>query len=206
MDVAVRRFGVRLAMAAGDPPAYSSSAQPFTFGTTSPVGLDAVRGMRIVDHGVFPAGAEHFLITAIWRTSSGDVTLGTLRTLEARLGLDAEAFQTLPASALVGRLVLPLEQGPASPASLRPAPGPGRFPACVVALRDDAPIPRATLALGNLPGAFSAYQDALYVYLPAAFLHPGDQLDLDIANDGATYFQGGLDRPHLARASEQHLC
>ena len=201
-DVAIRRFGVPMALAQGDPPTVSQSVRPFTFGTTSPVKLHPTAGMRAVNRDQFPPGSEHFLITSIWRTPSADITLGALRTLEARLGLDSAAILPGSLTALAGRLVLRIETGPASAALKRPAAGAGRFPACVIAIRDDVTVPRAALDDANRPSLVSGYQDALYVYLPEAYLRPGNPLELQVADDGSTYYLGRMDREHLARSSE----
>jgi len=201
VDIRVRRAGVALAIAGSVAPSHGHSSEPFSFGDTSPVALAAVDGLRLLESAAFRQGGERFLLTAIWRTSAGDVTLGTLGTLEARLGLPA--FVPGQSSSRAGRLVVRIETDPARAG--RPAGGPGRFPATVLLVRDDVTIPRAAVEAPGVLSTRSAYRDALLVYLPDRFLTPGAPMELHVADDGSTYLADAIQPADLARESEGQL-
>jgi hypothetical protein len=194
-DVLVRRMGVALAMAATPVSPLGSSSRPFTFGDTSPVALHPSSGLRLIEPAAFASGAARFTVRALWRTAAGDDPLGTLSTLQARLGDQPGAFSRTAGSSRAGRLVLRLETAPGAPA--------GRFPATVIAVRDDQVVARAALdPATRLPDPSGVYQDALLVYLPEAFLQPGQGLELHVATDGSTYRAPQLTPQSLAMASQ----
>jgi hypothetical protein len=198
-DLAVRRFGVPLATGVAQPSNVPPSVTPFQF-ATAPLRLDPVAGLRLLEPERFRLGSIHFRVAAVWRTAAGDVDLGFLDTLEAGLGNQAAAFHPGSVTPALGQLVIRLATGTADAAVGRAAAGPGRFPATVLAVRDDAPLPRAALEAGS-PSTVSAYGDALLVFLPEVFLAPGQPLDLYAADDGSTYFDPSLANASMARAS-----
>src|SRR5690606_10196021 len=98
--------------------------------------------------------------------------------------------QAIPAG---GRLVLIVQTGKPGSGPLGwpvlPSAPAARFPATVVAIRLDRPPPLHV-------------SDTLYVYLPAAFLRPGETKRFYVADDGSSYTDASLDATTLARAAE----
>ena len=186
-DVGVRQFAVLLASSSQPLPNSSSSATPFVFGRTGgTLALDTASGMRLVDPRRFQLGAAHFLITAWWK--QGGIALGAVSTLHAALG-DSQAFRTGAAASGVGQLVITVETGASKFGWTLPASPAARFPGAVVAVR-----------AARTGGPHFA--DALYVYLPPAFVTPAQPLTFFVADDGSTYGQANLDPASLARDSD----
>ena len=195
-SLAVRQFGIPLATLAGSsPPVTSAPSAPFTFaGLTSGIALDPALGMRLLNARSFQLGAAHFLITAQWVPASGPaVNLGTLSTLLAALPVSSSppspAFVAGQSASGAGQLVVTVQLGRtgASFPGLLPSAPACRFPGATIAIRA---AHAGALRLG----------DALYAYLPAAFLNPGDVLTCHVAQDGST--SAAFHSATLTRASE----
>jgi hypothetical protein len=216
-DVSVRQFGVLLAaapdagaadsqdaIAANDSPRswqmagsiptsiVASNQNPFTFGGVGTgLTLDPTAGMRLLQPRAFQSGGTHFVITAGWLEGSPPTVLGRLSTLHATLG-DTDAYHPGSPAPGTGQLVVTVQTGraglgwpglPSSPA--------GRFPGSVLAIR------------AQRAGAFHA-SDALYVYLPPAYIRPTDPPPshyIYVADDGSTYTAASLDPSTLAQDS-----
>ncbi len=190
-DVAVRQFGILLAAEVEPQPDPSSNSSPFTFGdAVSGFRLHPTDGMRLPDVRFFRSPMKHFVITAEWRQKTGiPKVLGSLSTRHAALQ-DSASFQPGVATTAAGRLAITVQIGRAGLGWLGlPLSDTARFPGAVVAVRAARTVP-----LRNA--------DGLYVYLPAAFLGPGDKLTSFVADDGSTYTDAGLTALSLARAAE----
>ena len=196
-SIAVRQFGIPLAtLAHPSPPTQGTVAPgPFTFGgLTSAIKLDPAAGMRLLAARSFQLGAAHFLITAQWLPSAGAaVNLGALSTLLAALPVSpsppSAAFVAGQTGAGAGQLVVTVQLGRSGagfPGSLPSSP-PSRFPGATITIRAAR---TGALHLG----------DGLYVYLPPAFLNPGDVLTCQVAQDGST--RAGFHSATLTRSSE----
>jgi hypothetical protein len=192
-DLAVRQFGIPLAVTSQPQPNFSSSTTPFTFGgNVGTLALDARSGMRLLDPAQFALGAAHFVITALWQgTGASPTNLGALSSLLAARE-DPRAFMPRAAAAGAGRLVMTVVAGrpglgwdlPSSPAA--------RFPGAVVAVR---------AASGGAP----RIDDASYIYLPPAFVSPATTLTYQVADDGSTYSDPHFGSTSLARMSEGQI-
>jgi hypothetical protein len=189
-DVGVRQFGVLLAGEPATHPAGSApSRTPFTFGgVTVSIALDPNSGLRLIGPARFRLGANNFIIEAVWRQASSDTSLGALSTLLAARG-GAGAFHAGATANGAGRLVLALQTGRTALGLNVPAAPAARFPGAAVAVR--------ALRTGAPRTA-----DACYVYLPPAFVRPGDRLIHYAADDGSTYGAADLGRASLLRAGE----
>lgn len=192
-DVAVRQFGVLLASNTPPMPVMSRGQTAFDFGGEG-IGrsLHPGSGLRLPNLRPFSATGAHFILTALWEHGSGSTVLGALSTLHAATG-SGDAYhlgQAIPAG---GRLVLTVQTGKPGSGPLGwpvlPSAPAARFPATVVAIRLDRPPPLHV-------------SDTLYVYLPAAFLRPGETKRFYVADDGSSYTDASLDATTLARAAE----
>jgi hypothetical protein len=210
-DIAVRRHGVLLAAASDAQPSFSRSERPFTFGDPAPgLKLHPAEGLRLLQPGDFVRAQEHFIVTAIWRTAAGDVRLGALNTLRAAQGDQPGGYKADAAVTVAGQLIVRIQTGISDPSlgwGNLPTAGPGRFPATVLAIRDDHPYPRVARANGGpaISNAYGIYKDALLAYLPAAVVRPGSPIELVVADDGSTYWtagSGAVTRGNLARIAE----
>jgi hypothetical protein len=194
-DIGVRQYGVLVATSTQPQALFSSSQVPFTFGqSSSGLKLHATQGMRLIEsQSGFESGGVGFVVTAEWQQDNGTVvTLGSLNTYEAALGLGT-AFQ--PGSSATGagrlRITLALLGAGSSPWTVLPFTGlhSARFSGAVLAMRR------------NQQGSLRT-SDGLYLYLPAAHLHPGGKFTLWVADDGSTYYSSSLDVLSEARPSE----
>ncbi len=217
-DVSVCQFGVLLASDAapspdvvgdqitfGAPRSWSISSgnliedvasdqNALTFGGAGAgLSLDATLGMRLLEPRSFQLGAAHFVITAGWQGGGVTTTLGALSTLHAVLA-DSDTFHPGSATAPgAGQLVITVQTGQASLGWPHlPSSPPAYFPGAVLAVR------------ASRTGALHA-NDALYLYLPAAYINPNDMRTYYVADDGSTYTTATLDPPTLARASEGQI-
>ena len=193
-DISVRQFGILLANNLEPAPALSTSHLPFTFGdAASGLALRSTDGLRLLRPDSFQLGASHFVISAEWHQDDHTVVnLGRLSTLYASTHTDG-AFAPGSSAATTGRLVITVQPGDASlgswgPPSLPTSPA-ALFPGAVIAVRADRVGPLHTA-------------DALYIYLPSAFLTPSDRAVFHIADDGSTFSTPDLVGTALARASE----
>lgn len=190
-DLAVRRFGVLLASPTPSHPDLTSSQAAFDFGGAGAgMRLHAQAGMRLMGTRGLAGLREHFVITAEWHESGATTVLGEVSTRLAARG-DAAAFQRGAPAGAPGRLAVTVRTGHAGglfPA-LAPASGAGRLPAAAIAIRLETTLPWREA-------------DAIYVYLPAMFLAPGEVRRLFVARDGSTYESASMSNATLARASE----
>ncbi len=179
-SIAVRQFGVLLAADAAPQNAPSSNNQtPFTFGGATSVALAPTIGMRLLQPRAFQLGSAFFLITAEWRHANNSTTnLGTLNTLSA--ALNKPSFTAAATATGAGQLAISVQTDGGSPAA--------RFPGAVLAVR-------ATRA-----GALHT-TDAVYAYLPPAFLQPGKPAQYFVAADGSTWADPALSA-QAAKSSE----
>jgi len=190
----VRQFGVLLATDSAPAPADAPSSQtPYTFGGVPSISLDPAAGMRLLDPRSFQLGSDHFLITAQWRLANAtSASLGVVSTLFAASG--KPSFTPGVAASGAGQLVITIQPGRAGAGW----PGPliashaARFPGAIVVVR------------AARSGALHA-SDALYVYLPPAFLRARDALTYFIADDGSSYTSPTFTTASLARASEGQI-
>jgi hypothetical protein len=212
-DVVVRRHGVALATPGPGEVSYKVADQPFAFGNPAPgVKLDAAKGMRMLEPELFRAPAEHFVVTAYWSTTTSPVRLGALATLRMTDQTPEQpgAFRLGDSIGPDGVLMIRIETGRPDAAFWPdlPVSDAGRFPASVLAVRDDQP-PRAAREGGGARVASSAYQDAILVYLPEAFVRTDSPVDLLVGADGSTYYAvpgtGQPQRGALARVAEGQL-
>jgi hypothetical protein len=192
-SIAVRQFGVPLAVAAtpSAPPAPPANGRPFQFGGITAVTLDATAGMRILDRPqAFQLGALHFVIGAQWAAANGAAgpSLGAISTLA--FGNRAQAFVAGGSGAGAGQLAVTVQLGRKGVGFTGLAQSTqGRFPGAVMAIR------------AARTGGFRT-SDAIYVYLPPAFVTAGAVLTYYVGDDGSTYTSPGLTQATLARASE----
>jgi hypothetical protein len=189
-DLAVRQFGVLLASNAEPAPLLANSQTAFNFGGAGTgLQLHAAAGLRLMPSAELATGDPHFVITAGWSNTGPITTLGSLSTLHASLN-DGDEFHAGAATPGPGHLVVQVRTGRASLGwpGLRTSPA-GRFPGAVVAVR------------AARTGAVHQ-DDGLYVYLPSAYLTPGDVLTLHVSDDGSTYRKNDFSLTSLERDSE----
>jgi len=191
-SIAIRQFGVSLAAVAAPatPAAPVGNGRPFQFGGLTSVALDAAVGMRLLEPPPhFQLGALHFVIEAQWAPANGaPANLGAIGTLAA--GRQTQAYVAGGPGTGAGQLALTVQLGRNGLGftGLRSSL-PGRFPGAVIAIR------------AARTGALRV-NDALYVYLPPAFVGAGAVLTYYVGDDGSTYTDSGLAHGTLARASE----
>jgi hypothetical protein len=174
-DVAVRQFGVLLASEVEPLPKLTSSPRAFTFGGANSIALHTSAGMRLLQPRSFQPGAAHFLITALWKRTSGQpVTLGMLSTF-------SNSFFSMAAATGPGQLVVTVRTG-------RPGLG---WPGPPLPTSPAARFPGATLAVRAARTGAVHSADGLYVYLPPAFVTPGNTPAYYAADDGSTYLGDG---------------
>jgi hypothetical protein len=189
-DMAVRQFGVLLASNAEPAPPLANSQTPFNFGgAAAGLLLHATAGLRLLPSAELPTGDPHFVITAGWVNAGPITRLGSLSTLHAALN-DGDEFHAGVATPGSGHLVVQVQTGRASLGwpGMRTSPA-GRFPGAVIAVR------------AARTGAVHQ-DDGLYVYLPSAYLTPGDVLTLHVSDDGSTYRKNDFSLTSLERDSE----
>ena len=193
-DVAVRQYGVLLAVADQPQSARTNGSTAFTFGFSgSGLVLDPANGIRLLESDDFQPGGTFFIITARWQQDDGTVIdLGALNTGEAVRGLPS-AFKFGSTATRAGSLSISLElAGPDSSLwSVPPFIGlhPAWFPGAILAIQ------------AKQTGAVRS-ADGVYVYLPPAYLVPGSTLPLWVADDGSTYYTPDFSVASLAREAE----
>jgi hypothetical protein len=205
-DIAVRQFGVLLASEILPDPQLTGSSAAFTFGNAgSGLALHPTAGMRLLEPRSFQLGAAHFLISAVWRQSGGlSRTLGMLSTLLAASALSKppasplsaeRAFWPINTATGSGQLLITVQTGGSGtvwPGPRLPASTAARFPGAILAIR----------AARN--GALHL-ADGLYIYLPPAFVVPGNPLSYYVADDGSTFTAPDFSSTSLARSSEGQI-
>jgi hypothetical protein len=205
-DIAVRQFGVLLASEIPPDPQLTSSFVAFTFGSAgSGLALHPTAGMRLLEPRSFELGAAHFLIAAVWQQSGGlSRTLGMLSTLYAASAVNKppasplsaeQAFWPINTATGSGQLLITIQTGGSGtgwPGPRLPASAAARFPGAIVAIR--------AARTGALHIA-----DGLYVYLPPAFVVPGNPLSYRVADDGSTFTTPDFSSTSLARSSEGQI-
>ena len=184
-DIGVRKFGILLATDQETRTIQNtSSTEKFSFGSsTDQRSLHSEVGLRWMESQSFQPGDRRFIVTATWRTGSGDTFLGSLKLLN-------NDYQSGEAATGEGQLVVTVQLDPedkrfqsvlSSPAS--------HFPGAVIAMR--------AAQKGALRVA-----DGCYLYLGAGVVSQKKPLELFVAKDGSTYTSGKLDSSSLARASQ----
>jgi hypothetical protein len=204
-DIAVRQFGVLLATEIPPAPQLTSSFAAFTFGGAGTgLALHLAAGIRLLEPRSFELGSAHFLISAVWQQRGLSRTLGMLSTLFAASAvtkppaspLSAErAFWPINTGTGPGQLLITIQtggRGTGWPGPNLPASPSARFPGAVLAIR--------AARTGALHVA-----DGLYVYLPPAFVVPGNLLNYYVADDGSTFTGPDFSSTSLARSSEGQI-
>jgi hypothetical protein len=199
-DIMIRRHGVPLAAPIPGETTQAASPEPFTFGDpAAATRLHPREGLRLLEPARFGQADRNFLVRARWSTAVGERPLGSLATL--LLAQQGGAYRPGLAFGGPGQLTIRLETGaPDADFSALPAAGPGRFPATVLAVRDDR-TPIAARQPGGEAAPSGVYQNALLVWLPDLFIRPGEPVDLAVGADGSTWYSSGGQPGRLARTS-----
>jgi len=186
-DVAVRQYGVLLASDAEPARVMTESNTPFDFGGIGTgIKLDDKQGMELLQPRNFQLGSVHFIISTEWASGKAKpLTLGKLSTLHAALG--KKAYRPGSKTDKSGNLMITVKTGSADSWPKLPTSSAGRFPGAVLALRKEQSGPLRE-------------KNAVFVYLPATYLSPGQTLRLYIADDGSTWLDKAMQT--LARSSE----